>query len=165
LGALPAIVADNAYRWMVEAVFERDFVRISFANGDRFRFPLAGLGRTAKLQVRRATIAPDGMSIEIPAAGRGEAVELPWDLVRAECDPVFADQARAAKAATASSIGRKIGRLRRHAGLSQAALATRARIARATVNRIERGRLLPEISTLRRVARALGLRLADFIGS
>jgi len=165
LGALPAIVADNAHRWMVEAVFERDFVRISFANGDRFRFPLAGLGRTEKLQVDRATIAPDGMSIEIPAAGRSEPVELPWDLVRAECDPVFADQARAVQAATAASVGRKIGRLRRHAGLSQAALASRARIARATVNRIERGRLLPELSTLRRIARALGMRLADLIAS
>jgi DNA-binding XRE family transcriptional regulator len=39
------------------------------------------------------------------------------------------------------------------------------RIARATVNRIERGRLLPELSTMRRIARALGMRLADLIAS
>jgi DNA-binding XRE family transcriptional regulator len=140
LGALPAIVAGDAHRWMVEAVSERDFVRIAFANGDRFRFPLAGLGCREKLQVNRAAIAPDGRSIEIPAAGRGGPVELPWDLVRAECAPVLADQARAVQAATA-----------------------RAGIARATVNRIERGRLLPELSTLRRIARALGMRLVDLI--
>jgi len=160
---MPAVVAANAHRWMVEAVFESAAVRITFANGDRFRFPLARLGPRGTLQVGRASIAPDGMSLEIPVARREEKVELPWDLVRAECDPDFADHVRASEDATAVSVGRKIAELRRGAGLSQDALARRARIARATVNRIERGRLLPELSTLRRIARALGMSLPDLV--
>ena len=163
MGALPAVVAANAHRWMVEAIFESTSVRITFANGDRFRFPLARLGAPGNLQVARASIAPDGMSLEIPVARGKDKVELPWDLVRAECDPDFADQVRASEVATAASVGGKIAEVRRVAGLTQGALARRARIARATVNRIERGRLLPELSTLRRIAKALGMSLPDLV--
>jgi DNA-binding XRE family transcriptional regulator len=163
MGALPAVVAANAHRWMVEAVFESTAVRITFANGDRFRFPLVRLGAPGSLQVARASIAPDGMSLEIPVARGDEKVEVPWDLVRAECDPDFGDRVRASEDATAASVGRKIAEVRRLASLSQDALARRARIARATVNRIERGRLLPEVSTLRRIARALGMSLPDLV--
>jgi hypothetical protein len=88
-------VAANAHRRMVEAVFESTAVRITFANGDRFRFPLVRLGAPGSLQIKRASIAPDGMSLEIPVARGEEKVELPWDLVRAECDPDFADHVRA----------------------------------------------------------------------
>ena len=35
------------------------------------------------------------MSLEIPVARGEEKIELPWDLVRAECDPDFADHVRA----------------------------------------------------------------------
>src|SRR6266436_88594 len=117
MGALPVVVAANARRWMVEAVFEPTAVRITFANGDRFRFPLVRLGAQGSLQVARASIAPDGMSLEIPVARREEKDELPWDLGRAECDPDFADRVRASEGVTGASVGRKIAEVRRVAGL------------------------------------------------
>jgi hypothetical protein len=92
---MPAVVAAND-RWMVEAIFEPTSVRITFANGDRFRFPL----------------------------------EPPWDLVRAEWDPDFAEHVRASEDATVAVVGRKMAEVRRVGGLSQA-LSSDAHASRA----------------------------------
>ena len=50
--------------------------------------------------------------------------------------------------------------LRRARGLTQAALAERAGVHRTTIGQIERGTWLPHHSTARRIAAALGVRLA-----
>ena len=50
---------------------------------------------------------------------------------------------------------------RRRAGLSQRALAQRARVPQSTVARIELGRLAPRIDTLERILRATGWTLTS----
>src|SRR5206468_7341124 len=113
----------NAHRWMVEAVFRTDLRPDHVRERGAVQVPLVRLGARGSLQVARASTASDGMSLEIPVARREEKVELPWDLVRAECDPDFAEHVRASEDATAASVGRKIAEVRRAAGLSQDALA------------------------------------------
>lgn len=53
---------------------------------------------------------------------------------------------------------------RRRRGLTQAALARRAKLRQATISNIERGRIIPRVSTLQRLARVLRVPLKNLIG-
>jgi len=54
-----------------------------------------------------------------------------------------------------ASLARKIVKMRRMAGLSQADLARRAGIRPETLNRIERGKTTPDVATIAKIQRAL----------
>lgn len=58
-------------------------------------------------------------------------------------------------------VGQTIRRLREACGLTQAALAKRAKIGRITLVRIEQGSQDPTASTLGRIARALRVKIRD----
>ena len=60
-------------------------------------------------------------------------------------------------------VGATIRRLREARGLSQVALARQATIGRVTLVRIEAGTQDPTLTTLARIARALGVRLRDLL--
>jgi mRNA interferase RelE/StbE len=60
-------------------------------------------------------------------------------------------------------VAAEIVRRRDGAGLSQAALAAKAKINRVTLARIELGIHRPTLDTLDAIARALGVRLVDLI--
>ena len=66
-------------------------------------------------------------------------------------------------ATIARHIAERMVRLREQQGLSQGALARKARMQRVSVSRIERGVHEPSLTTLERIAKALGVRLiVDF---
>jgi DNA-binding XRE family transcriptional regulator len=54
-----------------------------------------------------------------------------------------------------ASLARKILKARRMAGLSQAELARRAGIRAETLNRIEKGRITPDVATVAKIDRVL----------
>ncbi len=58
------------------------------------------------------------------------------------------------------NVGRSLRGARRHARLTQAGLAARARTSQATISAYESGRKIPSIPTLERLLRATGSRLA-----
>ena len=60
-------------------------------------------------------------------------------------------------------FGKHVRRLRIARELSQAGLATRARVTREYIARLEAGRHDPQLSTLKRLARALGVSAAELI--
>jgi transcriptional regulator with XRE-family HTH domain len=60
-------------------------------------------------------------------------------------------------------VGEQVGRLRRERGMSQEALAAKARVNRVTIARLELGAHPPNLDTLDRIARALGTTLADLV--
>jgi transcriptional regulator with XRE-family HTH domain len=60
--------------------------------------------------------------------------------------------------------GRAIQQRRERAGLSQSALARKAKVGRVTLNRLEAGTQAPTLETLTRIAKALGVRLRDLVG-
>lgn len=62
----------------------------------------------------------------------------------------------------AMRLGEQIRTLRSRAGLSGTALARSASISRSVLSRIERGLVSPSIETLARIARALGVAMAQF---
>jgi len=64
---------------------------------------------------------------------------------------------------TPKQLGQRLKRLRLAKGLSQEALAVRARITREYVNKLEAGRYDPTISVVQRLAKALKVTLADLV--
>lgn len=61
-------------------------------------------------------------------------------------------------------IGKKVRDRRLKMGLSQSDLAKNAKTSLTTINRLEKGRQLPQSSTLREIARALGVTESELLG-
>ncbi len=62
-------------------------------------------------------------------------------------------------------LGERVAARRRATGLTQAELAERARVSTETVSRLERGRTMPSISLLNKIARSMGADPADLLRS
>ena len=62
----------------------------------------------------------------------------------------------------AKDYGERIAQLRERRGLTQEALADKARIHRVSLANIERGAKLPTLDTLERLAKALRVSMRDF---
>jgi len=60
-------------------------------------------------------------------------------------------------------VAARVAELRDQRGLSQEALAKKARINRVTLARLERALHPPTLDTLERIARALGVTLVDLV--
>jgi transcriptional regulator with XRE-family HTH domain len=60
-------------------------------------------------------------------------------------------------------LGIKLRKLRKGRGLSQEALAKKARLTRVYVNKLEAGRHDPSLSTLNALAKALGMRVTELL--
>lgn len=58
---------------------------------------------------------------------------------------------------TPRQFGMRLRRLRRTKGLTQAALAQKARLSRVYVNNLEAGKYDPTLGVLQRLAKALGV--------
>lgn len=61
-------------------------------------------------------------------------------------------------------IGKKVRDRRLKMGLSQSDLAKNAKTSLTTINRLEKGRQLPQSSTLKEIARALGVTESELLG-
>lgn len=60
-------------------------------------------------------------------------------------------------------VAQRVAELRIERGLSQEALATRARLNRVTLARLEAARHPPRLDTLERIAKALGVGVVDLL--
>lgn len=60
-------------------------------------------------------------------------------------------------------IGKRVKDARFRAGLTQAELAEKAGTTQTTVARIERDAVQPEVTTIRKLAGALGIPIADLL--
>jgi transcriptional regulator with XRE-family HTH domain len=67
------------------------------------------------------------------------------------------------KESATQRVAQRVVALRQERGMSQAALAAKARVNRVTIARLEAALHPPNIETLDRIARALGVRLADLV--
>jgi len=60
-------------------------------------------------------------------------------------------------------LGRRLKQLRTARGISQAALATKAKITREYVNKLEAGLYDPTLGVVRRLAKALKVSVAELV--
>jgi transcriptional regulator with XRE-family HTH domain len=66
-------------------------------------------------------------------------------------------------ASATQRVATRVVQFRQARGLSQEALAKKARLNRVTLARLERALHPPNLDTLDRIARALGVELADLV--
>jgi len=60
-------------------------------------------------------------------------------------------------------VGRSVRRWRRRRGLTQEQLATRSRLSRPFIARVETGRQLPALPTLAKLAKALRVKVTELL--
>ena len=60
-------------------------------------------------------------------------------------------------------VAARVAEIRARRGMTQETLAGKARINRVTLARLERAQHPPNLDTLERIARALGVRLVDLV--
>jgi ribosome-binding protein aMBF1 (putative translation factor) len=82
-----------------------------------------------------------------------------WEEIKAQRADDPEAQAGYAQARRAYEVGREVRRLREEAGLTQRQLAGRAGMTQSVIARLEAGGTEPTLTTLDRVAKALGLEL------
>ena len=66
-------------------------------------------------------------------------------------------------ATTPNRLGMRLKRIRTARGLSQDALANKAKLTREYVNKLEAGRYDPTVSVVRRLAKALKVSVAELV--
>lgn len=117
--------------------------------------------RPTKLDLSRVML--DDPHVLVIGNAQGGTEELPWDLVRYLGDPEFARSEREKGELSKRVLGERIKKLRERAALTQEELAQKAKVGRATISRLENGKEYANTRTLRSIAKALGLNLADLI--
>ena len=151
-----AVLVRNANRMMTVASLRDDGIELSFADGFSGLIPYADVPEVGE----RAAV----VSLELPnpyemvlETGRGERVEIPWDFARHYCDASYRPTVEAIAMRGRQTLGGRIRRHRRSAGLTQEALARGADIGRVTLVRLEKGERTPRFKTLDALAGALGV--------
>ncbi len=72
---------------------------------------------------------------------------------------------RAREVQSAERIGQRVRALREGRGLTQEALAEEAGMQGPNISRLESGKHVPSLETLERIAKALGIRVADLVSA
>lgn len=149
----------SRYMRMVDVRYDDGHVVVCFEDGARARVDVARLVPTPPPGLRWDALRFDRYEIVVPTDG--DDVEIPWLAIRTLTDGEFAAHLHAASAKEAREVGRRIGELRRGLGLDLDALATRATVSPATLDRIERGEDGVGLPTLQRVLAAMGQGMDD----
>jgi len=141
-------------------------LRILFADGCVAMVPVADIeeaGKPVTLDLNRVEL-PDPYVLLI-ANSEGGIEDVPWDFVRHYCDSQFTRIEKRKAELSRKALGKRIAQLRREAGMTQGELAASSSISRATINRIEQGKMYSRTLTLQRIAKALKASLVDLLTS
>jgi DNA-binding XRE family transcriptional regulator len=142
------IAAESVLPWLSVAPLER----VS-TNG-------LGASMTARpVAWRKMRLGETGDVIEIPT--RDGIIEIPWDRVRVVADPEYRSFLTERARERAERMGKRIRAMRRKAGLTSAALASKVGVSKAVIENLEAGKIEPQIDLVQQVAGVLGLPLGD----
>ena len=115
---IEAIPVKNASRMMTVASLLEHGIELSFADGAKGLIPYSDLPEIEE----RATLS----TLELPnpyqmvlKANQGETVEIPWDFARHYSDASYRPTVEAIAMRGRHTLGQRIRRLRKTAGLSQ----------------------------------------------
>ena len=154
-----ATYVKGADRMLTRAEITPSGLRVRFADGKEGTVPLSEL----RLPARPVGIQlPNPYVVYLKLANR-KIVEVPWDFLRHYVDANYERRERYIAARGRRALGERLKRLRMARGLSQAALAKRARIARISIARIEAGQQSPRYETLEKLAKGLGVPMESLL--
>ena len=140
-----------------------------FLTGENFVIPASEIRNPwseYQLQFQKVGISNDRYCLTIPVNTK-KTVDLPWDYIRDHYLKNKNDRIVSKKQMidTQISVGKRIQELRAGEKLSQDQLAEKSGLARATVNRIEIGKTLPSLATLRKFAKVFNLSVTELLPS
>lgn len=146
----------------------RDTFLIVFRNGRSYRLHkklIPGLDRT---DIKTARPNEDGSAFLVEQQS-GNTSEIPWDFVLYHLEPEYAyyrerPGGRRSERLAARRIAHRVKEVRRSLGLTASALSARSGIRRPNISRLERGKHVPNLETLERLADALGVPVAELVG-
>ncbi len=147
---------------MTVARLLEDGIELSFADGARGFIPYSDLPEIGERTALSTLNLPNPYEMVLETA-QGETVEIPWDFARHYCDASYRPTVEAIAIQGRHTLGQRIRRLRKSAGLSQDALARAAGIGRVTLVRLEKGEQTPRFKTLGAIAKALGVGVSELL--
>ena len=151
---------------------QTDTFLVTFLNGRAYQLPRTAFATDLEFDqtspVTAVTVGEDLDYYFVIHFASGETFDVPWDRVLYECEPAYShfrrNQTKQEKLDLLSEA-QQIRRLRKQAGLTQAALAEKAGMARPNLARIEAGRYRPALDTLERIASALGYSVSMLVSA
>lgn len=155
----------NAHMLMIDLEVRDNGLWITFADGVEGVFPLKEIRshRPEQLDLNDVTL-PDPYTIEVKVKRQREPLELPWDFVRRYVDPKWEQQEQQHEQAYRRRLGAAVRTLRDQHGWTREALADRADVGVATLERIENGREHSStMETIKKISKALGVDWLDLL--
>jgi len=155
-------LADVAYVESMKTLVVR------FVDGRVFAVPLADLEGSDATEVTEVSLGWDGYAAVIDQRS-GNHLEVPWDVILYHADPTYQYYKGGSTVTDAAAGQREIGerirleRLRRHWTLAE--LSARTGIKVPNLSRLEKGKHLPSLDTLERVADAFDLTIAALVSA
>ena len=138
---------------------------VHFADGKTYTLPVDDIPESDSSKVVRWRVARN-RSHFLFTQESGNKVHVPWDLVLHLCEPSYVhhySRTQDSGADSARRIGARVKALRLARDLTAVELAGRSGMQRPNLTRLESGRHVPSLETLERVARALGVPVADLV--
>jgi hypothetical protein len=137
----------------------------TFLSGRSVAVGLADFEASDGSAVSRMSLSPDGSAVVVEQES-GNTFALPWDAVLRHADPDSLCQKpplQAGERERAVIIGQKVRDERRTRRWTLADLSARTEIKVPNLCRLEKGKHLPSLETLERVADALGMSVAALV--
>lgn len=159
---MTTVKVKNAERMMIAVTPYEDGVGAVFADGCSGTIPYGALPEIGGLSSINAVELPNPYEV-ILTTTRAETLELPWDFVRHYCDSNYRPRMELIAALERQTLGSRVRDFRETLGLTQKDLAQAAGITRITLVRLENGKHVPKLVTLRAVAAGLDCPVEDLL--
>lgn len=159
---MDTVLVKNANRMMTSAALLDHGIELTFADGVRGLIPYTDLPEIGERTALAALELPNPYEVVLKTA-QGATSEIPWDFARHYCDAAYRPAVEAIAMHGRRTLGRRIRRLRKSAGLSQDALARAAGLGRVTLVRLEKGDQSPRFKTLAAIASALEIPVSELL--
>ena len=158
------VKVKNADRMIIAVTPSEEGVSANFADGHSGMVPFRDIPEIQGLSALNTVELPNPYEVILTTA-QNDRVELPWDFVRHYCDRTYRPRMELIAAQGRQTLGSRVRGLREASGLTQEALAQAAGIGRITLIRLENGRNIPKLSTLRAIAHVLEEPVEDLLSS
>ncbi|MBI4527107.1 MAG: helix-turn-helix transcriptional regulator [Deltaproteobacteria bacterium] len=140
-----------------------DRFTVTFDNGKEYSFLRSLLECDDGSDVTKVEVDAKRFFFHVSQAS-GNKYEVPWDRVLHESEPSYPYfRGRRFRVQGAQDIGKRITKLRKAKGMTQAEFARACGILRPNLSRIEAGKHRPTLETLEKIAAALRLRVVDIL--